>query len=80
MGGTRTPWINRPANLVLLCEGCHRCVELGRLQAARNGYLIPMGARIAEEVPIWGWRGWLLLDDNGGIRSTAPPEDWWQTK
>lgn len=75
MGGTRVPWINRPANLVLLCAACHRRVESMRTFSIRNGYLIPSGTNFAAETPIWGWRGWLLLDDDGGIRSTTPPAE-----
>ena len=42
-GGTRRLDANSPANLVLLCEPCHRHVESHRTEALAAGLLLPQG-------------------------------------
>ena len=40
MGGTRDPEIHSPANLLLLCPGCHSMVESQRALAYTQGWLV----------------------------------------
>lgn len=74
MGGSRDPLIGSVSNLVLLCSECHlRGVELHRLQAYRDGYLLHAGDD-PQKVPvkIYG-RGYVLLTAEGAYAPERPP-------
>lgn len=68
MGGSRWPGINRPANLLTLCgtgtTGCHGYVESHPEWARRLGLSVSLHADPAR-VPVFTWRGWVLLNDDG---------------
>lgn len=76
MGGTRAEWVNLPANLITVCgsgtTGCHGHIEhypeearrLGRALSRYRGEFEPL------TVPVWTWRGWLLLDNEGNATRT----------
>lgn len=61
-GGTRNPAINDPANLMILCTGCHTRVETQeRRDAYANGWALRMN-QDPELKPALHWRdGWVLL-------------------
>jgi 5-methylcytosine-specific restriction enzyme A len=48
MGGSRRPETNDPANLVMLCDDCHRWVESNRREAYRTGWLVRRGQNPAD--------------------------------
>jgi hypothetical protein len=75
MGGTSDPAINEPSNLVMLCDACHlRGVEIYRLQAYRDGFLLyASGDPAREPVKIYA-RGFVHLTRDGQY-SPTPPED-----
>ena len=80
MGGSKSPWVNGAANLILLCgsgtTGCHQQIESYRTQSFDDGFLIRMGVATAETVPILhAVHGLVLLDDNGGIRIAEEREE-----
>lgn len=99
MGGTRSAWINAPANLLTLCGSgttqCHGWVEHHPEWAEAHGYSVRRWqAHAVVTVPVWTWRGWVSLEDNGtahrlehpgvagcpcGCRATETPADLWQT-
>lgn len=63
---------HRTSNLAYGCGSCHSRAhaspkwgyEIG-IMASRYGVDLPL-------VPIWSWRGWVLLDDEGGYHVIAP--------
>jgi hypothetical protein len=68
MGGTRAEWINEPANLLTLCGSgttqCHGVVEHAPEWAEAHGYSVRRWqAEQVATVPVWTWRGWVLLPD-----------------
>ena len=72
MGGTRSPWINLPSNILLVCGsatsmgGCHESIESHRERAYANGWLVRRGAFLPAEVPVLTYyAGRVLLDDHG---------------
>jgi hypothetical protein len=78
MGGSRAEWINLPANLITLCgsgtTGCHGRVEAYPRTARRQGAAVSR-YEAPEDVPVWTWRGWLLLDNAGNAHPTPAPDD-----
>lgn len=73
---------NLPSRRLTLCgsgtTGCHGWVTSGDVAAAeRAGLVVRRGGGIdPAEVPVLTWRGWVLLDDEGGAeRCPAPPGD-----
>lgn len=72
-GGTKTPWINGKANLVLLCATCHDHIERNRAEAYDTGWLIRRtGNDLPEEVPLTDLTGatFSLTDDGEVIQIT----------
>lgn len=72
-GGSRLPWVNRPANLLTLCgsgvTGCHGWVESNRDRAREEGFLVPLnGLALPADVMVrhhmWGPA---LLGDDGSL-------------
>lgn len=69
MGGNRSPWINAPTNLLLLCgsgtTGCHGLVESNRRLAYESGWLVRAGLDPAEVPVEIRNRGLLYLSPDG---------------
>lgn len=73
MGGSKLDWVNKPANLVVLCGhattpgGCHAWVEANRVEALKDGWLVSrIGVLIAADVPVVDLEGnTFWLDDLG---------------
>lgn len=73
MGGSKDPRLNSPANLLLLCRGCHDWVETHRAPARVFGWLLRDVAD-AEATPALGHDGvWYVLDSRLFRTPTAPP-------
>ena len=51
-------------NMVNLCTTCHRAIHRDEELAAQTGWIV-LG-RDPGKAPIDGYRGWLLLDAEGG--------------
>ena len=72
-GGTKRPWIDAPANLIMLdgsgTTGCHGWVESHRDHALADGLLLRSNGRaLATEIPIrHAIHGLVLLTDDGGF-------------
>lgn len=65
MGGSTAADVNSPANLVLLCEACHRHVEAHPTGAEATGFRVRQGKDPADE-PIQAWsHGWCYLTPSG---------------
>lgn len=74
MGGSRDPLINDASNLLLLCGDCHlRGVEINRLLAYREGYLLHAGDD-PRRVPVKIYaRGYQLLSSDGSYAPESRP-------
>jgi len=70
MGGTRDSDINSPANLVLLCSGCHSWIELNREWAYKLGWLVHRTADPAD-IPVQTGHWSVRLLPDGGIEYGA---------
>jgi len=70
MGGSADPAINSTANLVHLCEPCHRQVESDRWQAYDDGWLVKTGEDPAA-VPMLTHEGWRYLADDGRVLTAS---------
>lgn len=99
MGGTRWEGINLPSNLLTLCgsgtTGCHGWIEHHPTYAEDHGWSVRQHERLTvAAVPVWTWRGWQYLEDDGttraalehpgvagctcGCRGNETPADLWQ--
>ena len=82
MGGTRTAWVNQPANLIVLCgsgtTGCHGWVERNRAEALRDGFLISrIGIQTAENTQLQhALHGRVLLGNDGGWVPATKEGEW----
>ncbi len=70
-GSTRRPWINLPANLVVVCgsgtTGDHGRIESNPAWAAGQGFRVVDGIVLPADTPILhAAHGLVLLDDLGG--------------
>lgn len=61
------------SNLALGCHTCHRRCHENPTWAMDTGFILSAVADVdpAQE-PIWSWRGWMLLDNEGGFEVIAP--------
>lgn len=78
MGGTKSPWIHDPENLLALCgtgtSGCHGKVESYRDRAYRYGWLVRYGT-IPHSVIFADLYGkWWLLREQEKIEINLPFE------
>lgn len=70
MGGSREELTNRASNLLHLCMPCHNWIELNRLAALDEGWLVKQGAdpaQVSVSIRNGRWR----LDDNGQVLPLA---------
>ena len=72
MGGTKTKWVNLPANLILVCgsgtSGCHGKIESYREMAYQAGWLLKWGEEPEHRAFVDGAGRWWRLDNDGGKR------------
>jgi hypothetical protein len=63
-GGSRLPWINSCANLVLVCRPCHMAIEAHPIEAAGRGFRLGIGEH-PDMTPLEDWSGfrWRLEVD-----------------
>ena len=54
------------ANLVDICHHCHDWIHAHPKDATERGWMVPSWADPVE-VPVYRYRRWVLLDDEGGI-------------
>ena len=71
MGGSRVPETNDPANLLTLCGSgttmCHGWVESHPEWSRRHGWSLSFYGPTPAQVPVWTWRGWVLLLAGGDL-------------
>lgn len=71
MGGSRWAGINLPANLLTLCGSgttqCHGWVEHHPAWAKAHGWSVPSHDSCPSTTPVWTWRGWVLLAEDGSL-------------
>jgi hypothetical protein len=72
MGGSVDPSLGMPSNGLLLHPKCHDYIERHRKAAAMMGFLINSLADPAR-VPVYTWRGWMLLGTDGTANSCPRP-------
>ena len=72
MGGSREASINDPANLLTLCGSgttqCHGFVESHPGWSRDHGYSVSFYGTAPPRVPVWTWRGWVLLLTSGELQ------------
>ena len=66
MGGSKSPATGQASNALTVCVPCHMHAESNRELALDRGWLVRQGADPAR-VPVWRYRRWVFLDDEGGI-------------
>lgn len=76
MGGSKSEWINLPANLITLCGSgttlCHGEVESDPLGAAADGYRLGVG-QWPDLTPVRCWGVGMCTIDNEGMKT---PHAW----
>jgi hypothetical protein len=76
MGGTRWLGVNLPANLITLCgsgtTGCHGWVERHPTEAKLLGLALSRFISDPASHPVFTWRGWLRLHDDGSTQECVP--------
>lgn len=63
---------HRASNLALGCHTCHARAHASPAWGYEVGIMASRYGTDVSQVPIWSWRGWVLLDDEGGIEVIAP--------
>ena len=66
MGGSRNPVTGSASNAAACCVQCHAWAESNRELARDRGWIVRQGAD-PREIPVYRYRQWVLLDDEGGI-------------
>ena len=67
LGGSKNPTTGQASNGLMVCLPCHQHLEtVERAEARDRGWLVRQGADPAE-IPVYRYRRWVLLDDEGGI-------------
>lgn len=72
MGGTRNPAANSAANLILVCDPCHRQLESHRETAYDEGWLVHTDVD-PSTVPVRLGTAYFLLSDDGQRTPTQRP-------
>lgn len=63
---------HRLANLAWGCHTCHARAHASPRWGYEVGIMASRYGVDVSQVPIWSWRGWVLLDDEGGLTVIAP--------
>jgi hypothetical protein len=63
---------HRASNLALGCHTCHARAHASPAWGYDMGIMASRYGSDVSTVPIRSWRGWVLLDDDGGIDVIAP--------
>lgn len=63
---------HKPSNLALGCHTCHARAHASPKWGYEVGIMASRYGVDVNMVPIWSWRGWVLLDDEGGLSMIAP--------
>lgn len=64
---------HRLSNLALGCRTCHSRAHANPGWAMERGYILSAVAEVdPSSEPMLTWRGWVLLDDDGGLSVVAP--------
>lgn len=67
IGGSRNPSTGQASNALNVCLPCHNHLETAeRAESRDRGWLVRQGSD-PREVPVFRYRRWVLLDDEGGI-------------
>lgn len=67
MGGSKDPSSGGAANGLSCCTPCHQHLEtVERAEALDRGWIVRQGHNPAE-VPVYRYKRWVLLDDEGGL-------------
>lgn len=67
MGGSRSSVSGGAANCLFVCLSCHNALETAeRAEARDRGWIVRQGAD-PRQVPVYRYRRWVLLNDEGGI-------------
>lgn len=61
-----------PANIALGCHTCHAKAHASPKWGYDMGIMCSRYVIAVGLVPILSWRGWVLLDNEGGLRVIAP--------
>lgn len=67
MGGSRNRATGQASNAVSVCLPCHDYIETNRELARDRGWLVRQGVNPCD-IPVYRYRQWVLLDDEGGLR------------
>lgn len=73
MGGSVDPSLGMASNGLLLHPKCHDFIESHRKAATMMGFLLNSVADPAK-VPVYTWRGWMLLGNDGTANSVPRPD------
>lgn len=78
MGGSSLPWINEPANLVLVhgtgTTGCHGTIESNPIEAEKRGFRLgPNDSPYTTPVTDWSGADWYNTDQ--GFKNYGPPRE-----
>lgn len=66
MGGSESPLLGLPSNGLLLHPSCHDYIESHRKVAVHLGFILGADKNPAMW-PVYLWRGWALLREDGGV-------------
>lgn len=67
LGGSRNPATGQASNALAVCTACHDHLETAeRAEALDRGWIVRQG-QDPSMVPVYRYRKWVLLDDQGGL-------------
>lgn len=63
---------HKTSNIALGCHACHARAHASPKWGYDMGIMASRYVVAVSLVPVLSWRGWVLLDDEGGIKVIAP--------
>lgn len=63
---------HRISNIALGCHTCHARAHASPAWGYDVGIMASRYGTDVSLVPVWSWRGWVMLDDEGGYHVIAP--------